>query len=201
MRVRDIMSSPVYTVRAADSVVQAVVELAGRSVTAAPVLDGADRLVGIVSEADLLWRRVPPPGAAPKHRAETRRPRPGYVHDVMTHLVLTARPEDDISTAAQTMLDNEVRSLPVVEDGHVVGIISRRDILRAVVRTDDVLCHEVQHRLDEYAGGTRRWTVAVVNSVATIDGAFDDEIERKIVTVLASTVPGVAKVCLAQPVG
>jgi osmotically-inducible protein OsmY len=77
-----------------------------------------------------------------------------------------------------------------------VGIISRRDILRAMVRSDDVLTAEVQHRLDEYAGGPH-WTAVVEGGIVRLTGEFRDETEQGIVAVLARTVPGVAAVDLA----
>jgi CBS domain-containing protein len=86
------------------------------------------------------------------------------------------------------------RGVPVVEDGGVVGIVSRRDILQVMVRTDDVLTNEVQHRLDDYADGRRRWRAAVNAGVVRVTGDFDNETEQAIVAVLARTVPGVAAV-------
>jgi hypothetical protein len=69
----------------------------------------------------------------------------------------------------------------------------RRDILRAMVRGDDVLAAEVQHRLDESAGG-HRWTAVVEGGVAHVTGEFGSDTERGVVAVLARTVPGVAAV-------
>jgi predicted transcriptional regulator len=112
----------------------------------------------------------------------------------MSGTPLTTWPHADVAEVAQTMLDHEVRSMPVVEDGEVVGMVSRRDILRTVIRTDDVIGQEVQHRLDEYAGEAHRWTAKVADGVVTIEGAFDDQTERAVITVIARTVPGVADV-------
>jgi CBS domain-containing protein len=189
MRVRDIMTWPVHTVRADDPAEQAAALLAEKSVTAAPVLDSDGRVVGMVSESDLLWDRVP---------AESVRAAPGTAHEppavvgeVMSTAVVAAAPEDDVAVVVKRMLGHDVRSLPVVDDETLVGIVSRRDILRTLVRTDDILCREVQHRLDMYAGHDRRWAATVHNGQVTIDGAFDDDIERRTVLVLARTVPGV----------
>nr|WP_260415614.1 CBS domain-containing protein [Actinoplanes digitatis] len=106
---------------------------------------------------------------------------------------MVTRPGADVAEVADQMLRNDVRSMPVVDDDErLVGIISRRDILRAMVRGDDVLAAEVQHRLDEYADGRSRWTATVEDGVATVTGEFDDETERTVVTVMARTVPGIA---------
>lgn len=200
MRARNIMTSPVHTVRDDTPIEAAASTLAGYGIAAAPVLNDAGDVVGMVSEADLLRNRVPAdPAVHPWRSAGDSVARPGCVADVMTTWVVTARPSDDVADVAQAMLERDVRSIPVVEDGNLVGIVSRRDIMRAVIRTDDTIREEAQHRLDEYAGGIRRWTVAVAGGTAVIDGAFDDDIERQVVAVLVRTVPGVAATRLAQP--
>jgi CBS domain-containing protein len=195
MRAKDIMSSPVHTVAQTTSVESAAAMLTAKAVTALPVVDAGGRLVGMVSESDMLWHRVPADPTARLRPTPDTDPvnRPGMVVEIMSPYPVTTRPDADVAEVAEAMLEHDVRSMPVLEDGAVVGIISRRDILRALVRGDDVLTAEIQHRLDEYAGG-RRWTVTVEGGIAHIGGAFDDTTEQGIVTVLARTVPGVAAV-------
>jgi CBS domain-containing protein len=199
MRVRDIMSHPVFTVRSTDPIEGAAALLADRRITAAPVVDGDGRLIGIVSEGDLLRDRVPEDPTA-HLRPVVNHHRPRVVAEVMTGKVVTAWLDEDVSDVARTMLHRDVRSIPVLDGGRLVGIVSRRDLLRAVVRTDDVLRDEVQQRLDGYAGGTRRWTAVVTDGTATIEGMFDDETEQRIVSVMVHTVPGIGAVNLAKPV-
>lgn len=196
MRARDIMTSPVHVVRQNASVESAAELMTAKSVTALPVVDADGVLVGMVSESDLLWHRVPADPTAHMRRYPDTDPeyRPGMVVEVMSPDPLTATPDADVADVAATMLEHDVRSMPVLDGREVVGIISRRDILKAVVRTDDVLIKEVQHRLDEYAGGVRRWTVTVQRGVATVVGDYDNDTERSVLTVLARTVPGVAAV-------
>jgi CBS domain-containing protein len=196
VRAKDIMSRPVHTV-AQDAPVETAAELmTTHQVTALPVVDRRGGLVGMVSEGDLLWHRVPSDPTAHVRRlpATDPGPRPKVVEEVMAWEPYTVRPETDVAEIAESMLQHDVRSVPVVEDGAVVGIVSRRDILRTMVRTDEVLRSEVQHRLDAYAGGASRWTVTVTDGVARIAGAFGDDTERAVVAVLARTVPGVAAV-------
>jgi CBS domain-containing protein len=196
MRVRDIMTSPVHTVWQNASVESAAELMTARSVTALPVVDSDGLLVGMVSESDLLWHRVPAepttdatdvPDTDPVHR-------PGMVVEVMSAYPLTTTPGADVADVAEAMVESDVRSIPVLDGRAVVGIVSRRDILRAMVRGDEQLTGEVQHRLDEYAGGWRRWVATVEGGVATVAGDYDNDTERADVTVLARTVPGVAAV-------
>jgi CBS domain-containing protein len=198
MRVKDIMSSPVYTVEQATTVDAAATLMTTKSVTALPVLDESGALVGMVGESDLLWHRVPADPTAHLRPLPATDPaeRPGLVAEVMSPYPVTTRSDTDVAEAAEAMLEYDVRSIPVLDDGDLVGIVSRRDILRAMVRGDDVLTAEVQHRLDEYADGQHRWTATVEGGVARIAGDFDDPTEQGVVAVLARTVPGVAAVGL-----
>jgi CBS domain-containing protein len=194
MRVRDIMSHPVHTVRPDDAIEVAAELLTRHAIAAAPVVaDG--RLVAMVSEGDLLRRRVPTdPTAHAWPPVDDPGPRPHLVAEVMSRDVVTAWPAEDVADVARTMLTANLRSIPVLAGGELVGIVSRRDLLRTVVRTDEVLRHEIQHRLDEYAGGEPRWTVAVVDGIATVHGDFDDPTENQVIPLLVRTVPGVGAV-------
>ena len=198
MRAKDIMSRPVHTVRADDTVERAAALLTEHDITAAPVIDGADELVGMVSEGDLLWHRVPsdPTAHVWRTREADLADRPRFVRDVMSANVVAVWPDADVADAAELMLARNVRSVPVVEDGDLLGIVSRRDILRSVVRTDDVVLRDVQQRLDAYAGAQRRWTAQVTDGVAMVEGRYDTGFDRTILEVLVRTVPGVAAVRL-----
>jgi CBS domain-containing protein len=199
MRARDIMTSPAHVIWQNASVESAAELMTAKAVTALPVVDIDGALVGMVSESDLLWHRVPsdPTAHALRHPDTDPDHRPGLVVEVMSAYPLVTTPEADVADVADAMLQQDVRSMPVIDDRKVIGIISRRDILRAVVRSDDTLTRDVQHRLDEYADGRRRWTVAVEGGVATVTGEYDNDIERAVVEVLARTVPGVAAVRMA----
>jgi CBS domain-containing protein len=198
MRARDIMTTPVHVIWQNAPVESAAELLTEKSVTALPVVDAKGALVGMVSEGDLLWHRVPadPTAHLWRHLENSPERRPGIVREVMSARPVTATPDADVADIADMMLRHNVRSVPIVEDRDVVGIVSRRDILRAAVRGDDVLAKEVQQRLDEYADGVRRWTATVDGGVAAISGDFTNDTERTVVTVLTRTVPGISGVKL-----
>jgi CBS domain-containing protein len=183
----DLMSRPVLTVRADDTVEQAAALLSHKDVTAAPVLDAEGDLVGIVSEGDLLRARA---GGEPAAKRPAAR-----VVDVMTRGVVVLPPEAELSEVAEAMLHYNVHSVPIVDDlGEVAGIVCRHDLLKAYVRTDDTIAWDVQHRLDQYAGGRRKWTATVDGGVVEIDGRYLDDVERRVVEALARTVGGVCDV-------
>ena len=189
MHAADVMTRPVLTVRADDYVEQAAALLANNNVTAAPVLDQEGELVGIVSEGDLLRARVvhvPDP-------VHTGAPGPAarFVSDVMTREVVALPAAADLSAVAEAMLAHHVHSVPIVDADEVVGIICRHDLLRLYVRTDDRVQWDVQRRLDQYAGDERVWTATVHNGTVEISGEYVDEVQHKVVEVLARTVPGV----------
>lgn len=196
MRAADVMTRPVRTVRLDDPIEQATAILTVHNITSAPVVDAAGDLVGMVSERDLLLGRVPPGTTAGLGEVAPGE-RPNVVADVMTRDVVAVPLEAELSTVAEALLYNDVRSVPVVDDtAGLTGIVSRRDILRTFIRTDDVIRMEVQHRLDDYAGGQRRWTAAVRSGAVEVVGHFADQAERSIVGILAHTVAGATTVDL-----
>ena len=121
MKVTEIMSRPVLTVTPDTSIKEAAQLLVEHGISALPVLDRAGALAGIVSEADLM--AMPSAAAMPL-----------VVADVMTHTVLTLGVESEVSQAARTMLEAGVKRAPVISRRGVVGIVSRRDLVRVIAR-------------------------------------------------------------------
>lgn len=192
MRARDIMTSPVFTVRAGTTVQQAAALLATRGFTALPVVDDDDRLIGIVTEADLVRDRFPRdprslihdgPHAEPGSAAET-------VGEVMTTPVTAMGPGTDLAELTKALLDARLRSMPIVDGSRVIGIVTRRDLVRVVGRDDAAIARDVRHKLEIY-GGPNRWEVDVHGGVVSIADQFDDKNDHHVATALAEAVPGV----------
>ena len=130
MQARDVMSSPVITARPNTPVHAAAALLVSHGFTAVPVVTAEGRVVGIATEADLLRGRVTPEGWIGE-----RQPEPTLA-TVMTTTPLSFRPEDDVADVVSLMLDHHVRTAPIIDNGRLVGIISRRDVLRCVARRE-----------------------------------------------------------------
>lgn len=137
MRVRDLMSRGVVTIDAAESCHVAVERMHRSKVRHLPVVDGDQRLVGVVTDRDLrhyLFRQgvFEDMGAA----GVERRLRAVPVSEVMSRTVVSVGPDEPLDQAARHMLDDKVGSLPVVENGRPIGIITETDLLRQLVRAD-----------------------------------------------------------------
>jgi len=133
MRVSDLMSQDVATVGVADSCQEAVARMVRRKIRHLPVVEPDGRLVGVVTDRDLRHHLFEPRvlkeiGAVSVDQILKRVP----VKDVMSAPVVTVGPQDELETAAGTMLEDKVGSLPVVENGRVVGIITETDLLRRI---------------------------------------------------------------------
>ncbi len=129
MLVRHFMSTPVFTVSAGDKCARVLGEFRRRQIRRAPVLEG-NRIVGLVSERDLLKKSGGDPAVQPAGAAETVHP--GVVGDVMSPQIRTIRPNDYLELAARTMLQHKISCLLVVESHKLKGIITESDIFRAL---------------------------------------------------------------------
>ena len=128
VRVADLMQRKVKTIASDATVAEAIVSLADAHISGMPVVDGAGRVIGIVSSTDVLTAEA---------EAEDRDARQALldattVRDVMTPRPYTIAPEEDIREAACQMLYGEVHRLFVAEGDQVIGIITTTDIVRAV---------------------------------------------------------------------
>src|SRR5918994_1790442 len=148
MWAHEVMTSPVVTVRPDAPVKEAILLLDRHDITALPVLDEDERLVGVISEADLLRGGVADDPRAHVLPVDRWHEHAGTtVADVMTRRVVTARENTDASDIARIMLDTGVKSLPVVRGHTVVGIVSRRDLIRALATTDEQIRAEIESLL------------------------------------------------------
>ncbi|HEX6207278.1 MAG TPA: CBS domain-containing protein [Actinomycetota bacterium] len=160
LKVEDVMTRTVVVVREGTPFKDVVRMMLEHRVSGVPVLDGEGRLTGIVTEADLLTLeegKVEPkhrrsflewlvqPGRLAEIEAEAAEVRAA---DIMTPSVVTARPELTVPEAAKLMLDAQVKRLPVIdEDGKVLGIVSRRDLLQPFLRTDEEIEREIREEV------------------------------------------------------
>lgn len=190
MRAQDIMSRPVVTVSPETPAKHAAGLLARYRFTALPVVDADERLIGIVTEADLIADRIPPdPRCAPEERAEPLRAGTTVGAVMSTPATGMARGAD-LAELARALLDSRIRAMPIVDGARVVGIVTRGDIIRVFARKDSEIAADVRRHLSIY-GGPDRWRIEVHDGVVRILDEFDDETDRHVAIVLAEAVPGV----------
>lgn len=155
MRVSDIMTTELVTV-SPDTPFKEVVERLVRSeVSALPVVDAAGQLVGLITEADLISKEaygsrrrralalLADVVSVRDHRWVTKAGG-SAAFDVMTRSVVFCRPDEDARMVARRMLERGVKRMPVVDDQGLVGIVSRRDILKMFDRPDESIAADVR---------------------------------------------------------
>jgi CBS domain-containing protein len=195
MLVREVMTSPAVTVEPDLSLKQAIRLLDEHQITAMPVIDGERRLVGVVSDADVLRDAVPADRRVHERLVEITGPTVRLaVTDVMTHLPVSVSPDDDLALAVELLVDTQVKSLPVVSSGVVVGMVSRRDIVAVLAREDFLIEAQIDEELRQ-AGV--ECTVDVSDGVVHLMDA-DGPDSMRIARVIASRVPGVVGVSVGS---
>ena len=148
--VREIMTTDVVTVPPDASVARIAQLMDGRAISGLPVIDGSRRLLGIVTDADLVSRNtrveMPPITAVaedgsvaelpPDFRVRLHHKVGTRAKDVMTTRVLTVGPDQDVEELAEIMVKNRINMIPVVETDRLVGVASRADVIRWMTRED-----------------------------------------------------------------
>jgi CBS domain-containing protein len=198
MRAQDLMSHPVVTVGPQDTARDAAALLARHGFTALPVVNANGELVGIVTEADVMRGRIlPDPRNNHDRPTEPPQTAPQTVGEVMTTDVVVMTIGSDLAEVARSMLDGPLRAIPIVEQTpagqRLVGILTRRDLMRCIGREESLVAADIRHRLEIY-GGPGRWTVDVHGGHVTITDTHDDPTDLHVAHVLAAAVPGVASV-------
>lgn len=194
MLVREVMTAPVVSVPVDWTVKQAVRLLYESNITAAPVVDDEDRLVGIVSEMDLLRGEFEAdPRAYLRPAAVPEALPPAKVTEVMTPNVRTVKENDDVLRLVELMITMGVKSVPVMRGAELVGIVSRRDLMGILAHGDQRIRDDVLTALRELSSETTATRVAVHDGVVELSGDADERSAR-IADVIARTVPGVVRV-------
>jgi CBS domain-containing protein len=193
MQAREVMSHPVVTVTTSTTLARAAGLLCAKGFTALPVVDDDGRLVGIVTEADLIRDRIPPDPRVHGRHLHARSPAQ-LVWDVMTTPVESLTAGADVSDAARMMVDERIRCLPIVDGHGLVGILTRRDLLRMALAHDD---RDLTEEICRQLGGVDkpdRWKVSVQAGVADIDDLGANAGDQDRATRLAIAVPGIVQV-------
>ena len=194
MLVHELMTRDVTTVRQETPIVEAARLLLDGDITAAPVVYEDGRLVGVVSRRDLIGgRELPDPRAhlVPVHA--TGGDPPHLVREVMTEQVVTVEPDDDTARAARLMIEHGVASLPVLDHGRLVGMISVTDILQAHTHPDEEIADQLAQRFFDYGATHSLGRVTVQDGVVTITDS-PDHLSGVIAETVAETVEGVTAV-------
>jgi CBS domain-containing protein len=203
LTVADVMTARALVARPAMPLKEAARVLAAHHISALPVLDPDDRVIGMVSERDLLskqahpiperrrwWRRR-------RARAEIRRAGGDTVGEVMTADPITIAPQLSLAEAARRMTGHEVKHLPVVDaTGALVGVVSRADLLTAFLRTDEeireaVLTDILVHVL--WADPTEL-DISVTDGIVTLAGTVEQRSTAEIAERLVHRLDGVVDV-------
>jgi len=215
MIAKDIMTRAVRMIGPKDNVQAAARVMAESGVSALPVVDDAQRVLGIVSEGDLLrrsemrtakrhawWREfltAPETLAAEYIKTRSRR-----VLDVMSRPVISVTEQTPLPEIASIMEQHKIKRVPVLQGGTIVGIVSRADVVRAFAQMDQPSkAHTDDHSIRNtflQRLKAQPWasavgvTFAVSNGSVMVHGVASSEEQKRAMTVMAETIPGVREV-------
>lgn len=150
MKVRDVMTREVVTVRRLTPLAQVARLLVANRISGVPVVDDVGHVIGVVSEGDFLLKErgdVPGQdrllarlfGPGPALQSEIEKSVARTAGDAMTTPAVTIGPEATLREAAARMVERGINRLPVEEDGHLVGLLARSDLVRSFARSDEDL--------------------------------------------------------------
>lgn len=192
------MTRTVVTVTEDATVKQAARTLYAHHITAAPVVGVGGSMVGIVSELDLFRSEFEhDPRAFLGPIATETCPPPRRVSEVMTRKVISVTDNTDVATVAELMAKSGIVSLPVLHGGELVGIVSRRDLLRVLAECDAQVLDDVLAAIEDLFPGTPPPDVQVHEGMVTLGGQAN-VLTAHIIKTLVHTVPGVTRVTVVD---
>jgi CBS domain-containing protein len=205
MRVHEVMTTQVRTVKPGSSLKEAAELLVRQQISGVPVVDADNRVLGVVSEGDILFKERGGPkeksflaslldvGLPDMHEKLEAR----TVGEAMTAPAVTIGPARPITEAANLMLEQSVKRLPVVDErGTLLGIVTRADLVRAFVRSDE----EIEREIREDVLRRALWIepssvqVTVERGEARLAGQVDTKSDAELIPRFVQRVPGVVSV-------
>jgi CBS domain-containing protein len=200
--VKDVMSTHVFAVRENATFKDIAARLREQRVSAFPVLDRENKVIGVVSEADLLTKEAldsEPPGEfhGMTHHREQAKAVALTAADLMTKPAVTVSPDEPVAHAARLMYSRRVKRLPVTsEDGKLIGIVTRSDVLSVYSRPDADIYEEITQDLipDTFLCDPASFTVTVKDGIVTIEGDPETTAAGRDITEAARHVEGVVAV-------
>lgn len=203
MKVCDLMTKDVVSVKPTMTLREAAALLVEKRISGMPVVGDDDEVVGVLSEADVLvkaggsvsrnrllgWLLEPDFGDEDKIRAQT-------VGEAMSAPALTIASHRPVHEAARLMVAEGVNRLPVLEDGKLVGILTRADVVRAFTRSDAEITEEIRSDILRRTFWLEpgRVSVVVVDGNVSLEGEVETAADEEVLPALVARVPGVVSV-------
>jgi CBS domain-containing protein len=207
MKVRDVMTSRVITVGSETPLKEVARLLADNGISGVPVVGEDGHVLGVVSEADFLLKEQDVPAGRPSLMAwlfdtsDGRRAREDKVHattarEAMTAPAIVIGPEHGVREAAALMTRNRINRLPVVEDGELIGILTRADVVETFLVSDEQLERRIREEIvrDTMWMSPEELEVRVSEGVATLTGTVDRRSTATILERLVGHLEGVVGV-------
>jgi CBS-domain-containing membrane protein len=217
MKAADVMATSVITVRPDTPVAKIAEVLLANRISAVPVVNDKDVLVGIVSEGDLIHRVE---AGTERHRSwwlelltgkeilaqEFVKSHARKAADVMTRTVVSVQPDAPLGDIASLLEKHRIKRVPVVVNGKIVGIVSRANLVQALVtlehakKSDALVDDQTLHGNIVEQLRSKSWvdpsTISVVvnNGAVELWGIVDSETEKDAIRVAVEVIPGVRQV-------
>jgi CBS domain-containing protein len=204
VRVGDVMTRDVVSVTSETPLKDVAAMLVERGISGLPVCDADGAVVGVLSEADLLVKQ----GGAPERSGglfawlvetasapDLAKLRAHTAGEAMTAPAVTVETDSPVSEAARTMVSLGVNRLPVVEDGRLVGIVTRADLVRLFTRSDEEIARDIRQDVVKRLWiAPERIEVDVEQGEVVLRGEVDTEVEAGLLEKRIPLVAGVVGV-------
>lgn len=206
LKARDVMTTPVITVRPQTPVGEVARLMLEHRISGLPVVEDNGTLAGIVTESDLLRKASGPsplqrlawlkPEQAQELEQHLRRYEAKVAADMMTRPVVTADEDTPLRELARLMVDRRINRVAIVRRGQVVGIVTRHDILKAFARSDEALEQVVRNLFEFDLAGVdvRSVEVHVRNGIVHLAGRVRTRREAEVLTSCMRSIDGVVDI-------